>query len=304
MSRFIAWLVGIGIVVAGLYWWLWLDNRVPAGADFALDLVEVRRLAETIPGAKPDDIRYEKVTAFTFPQAMVAAGEPWAGTEIPVYSFQLRYPDRSIVIDTAMDRSLAKPAFMVPYFDDAAYLRVEQALDRASQIVITHEHMDHIGGLARHPRLAEVLTAARLTETQLAHTDRMFPARLPSELLSGYQALRYAQYHPLAPGVVLIAAPGHTPGSQIVYVQRADGRELLFLGDVAWQSRNIRLQRERPRFVTLLLTREDRKAVFGQLRTLQGLAQQEPGLHQVPGHDGPVIEALTAQGLMQPGFVP
>ena len=32
---------------------------------------------------------------------------------------------------------------------------------------------------------------------------------------------------------------GYTPGSQMVYVKRADGREILFLGDVAWQMSNI-----------------------------------------------------------------
>jgi glyoxylase-like metal-dependent hydrolase (beta-lactamase superfamily II) len=107
----------------------------------------------------------------------------------------------------------------------------------------------------------------------------------------------------IAPGMVLIAAPGHTPGSQMVYVKLADGRELLFLGDVTWHQRNIDVKRERPRWVTALLIQEDRAKVSGQINALSELSTQEPELRIVPGHDGEVMDALTAAGYFDKGFV-
>lgn len=303
MRKLAAWTLGLAVLLGGLYGWFAVDSRMPADADFALDLAELRRLADSIPGDRPTDIRYEKVTAFSFPAAMITAGDSWDTQEMEVFAYQLVYPNHTAMIDSAMDRSLAQPDFLIPWYDEAAQGRVQRALEQASLILITHEHSDHSGGVLRHPQLARLLPALRLSQAQVEHQDHMKPAELPAALFAGYQPLKYERYAAVAPGVVVIAAPGHTPGSQMVYVKRADGRELLFLGDVSWKRRNIDLQRERPRFVTDWLIGEDRHAVFGQLRALQRLAEQAPGLQQVPGHDGVVIGQLSASGFLQQGFV-
>jgi glyoxylase-like metal-dependent hydrolase (beta-lactamase superfamily II) len=177
-------------------------------------------------------------------------------------------------------------------------------MSTAAQIVITHEHMDHIGGLTTHGDLKAVLSKARLTREQLAQPERSLPAKFPDHALDGYQPLVYDHYQAIAPGVVLIKAPGHSPGSQIVYVQTANGAELLLIGDVAWHYRNIELQRERARLMTMLFLKEDRAAVFGQLAALKRLHEAQPAVHIVPGHDGPVIDSLVAAGILKRGFSP
>lgn len=303
MLRWITALLLLIVSLGGLYGWLWLDHRFAGSGNYAIDLAEVRRLADNLRGPKPDEVRFEHVATLQFTRGMIATGDGWGLAKMPVYAWQLRYPDRSILVDTAMDRSLAKPAFLLSHFDDAAYARVERALDEAALVVITHEHFDHSGGLARHPRLGQILPKTRLSEAQVAHLDRMAPASIPDALMVGYNALRYLRYHALAPGVVLIAAPGHTPGSQMVYVQLADGRELLFLGDVAWKQRNVDGPRQRPRFVTALLIREDRVAVYAQLQALKHLAQEAPGIRLIPGHDATIVDGLAARGDVRPGFV-
>ena len=66
----------------------------------------------------------------------------------------------------------------------------------------------------------------------------------------------------------------------MVYVKRVDGQEILFLGDVAWQMRNIEKVRERARLATWL-TGEDREAVMGEFIELHRLHAAEPNLNRV-----------------------
>jgi glyoxylase-like metal-dependent hydrolase (beta-lactamase superfamily II) len=274
-----------------------------AGDSFALDLNQLRAAASEIPGDKPREIRYENVLALTFSEAMLMAGDPWKKTLMQVYSYQLVYPDAStVIIDSAMDRATAQPAFLVDHFDENAYARMSAALGKARQIVITHEHMDHIGGIAAYPDPAGLVPALRLTAEQLANRDGMKPAVLPPAI-AGMTPLGYDGIHALAPGVVLIKSPGHTPGSQMVYVQLADGNEFLFLGDVSWRLRNIEQVRERPLFMTLIIG-EDRHAVLAEFKAIHRLAGEAPNLHLVPGHEGPAISALQGAGLLQQGFQP
>jgi glyoxylase-like metal-dependent hydrolase (beta-lactamase superfamily II) len=299
--RRLLWTVGIlAALGAAGYYPLVVHSPAP-GAPFALDIAQIRALADSVAGDKAVEVRYEDVMSMAFSEAMLMAGDPWRATEMPVYSYQLVFPDRTLIVDAALPREMAKPESIVMRFDNGAYQRMLAAMEKAEQIVVTHEHVDHIGGVAAHPQLARILPAVRLNAEQVANRFGMYPARFPDELMQNYQPLRYDGALAIAPGVVLIKSPGHTPGSQMVYVQRADGRELLLLGDVSWRLRNVEQVRERPLFMTLLI-REDRQAVLGQFQALHELRQKEPGIALVPGHDGPAVQAHAAAGLLTAGF--
>lgn len=289
-------------LVGAAYYWLFVESHMPGDASFALDIDRVRALSASVSGDKPTSIEVEQIGLFTFPAAGIVAGDGFDERPLPVYSYRLIYPDGSIIVDTALDQAIGGSRFK--NFDAAAYARMQAAMSAAKQIVITHEHMDHIGGLTSHSDLANVLPKARLTGAQIADPDKSLPAKFPNGALDGYQPLEYEQLHAIAPGVVLIKAAGHTPGSQIVYVQTAGGAELLLIGDVAWHFRNIELQRERARLMTMVFLQEDRTAVFGQLAALKQLRDSQPDVHIVPGHDGPVIDSLISGGILKRGFSP
>ncbi|PKQ06660.1 MAG: MBL fold metallo-hydrolase [Alphaproteobacteria bacterium HGW-Alphaproteobacteria-11] len=296
-------LIGLGalVVVAGAaYYWLIVESRMPSDAAFALDIGEIRRMVAAVPGDKPASVEVELVGAFSFPATAIVAGDGWGSRDMPVYSFRLVYPETSIIVDTALNEELGQGGLVS--FDADAYARMQTAMTSASLIVITHEHMDHIGGLTVHPELEAVLPSMRLTREQVEHPERSVPARFPDGALDGYQSLEYEQYRVIAPGVALIKSPGHTPGSQMVYVQKANGEELLLIGDVAWHFRNIELLRERARLVTQFYLNEDRTAVFGQLAALSRLNQAEPDIAIVPGHDAGVVDGLLEAGTLTLGF--
>lgn len=289
-------------LLAPTFWWFFLESGAPEGT-YSIDLAEVRRLANALPGEKASAIHFEAVGQFSFPATAVVAGDGFSMSDMTVYSYQLVFPDRRVIVDTGMDEATGKKGGAVS-FDAEAFARVTAGLSDASQILVTHEHFDHLAGLAMHPDVKALMAKATLTKEQLAEPSRMDPLVFPAAALEGYRPLEAGALHAVAPGVVLIKSPGHTPGSQLVYVQRADGTEVLFLGDVAWHWRNVELVRERARLVTAVFLKEDRAAVLRELAELHRLADAEPKLNLVPGHDAPRIERLVSAGVLTKGFVP
>ena len=286
--------------IGGAYYWLFVESTAPDDARFVLDVEVLRELANASAGDKPTLVEVENVALFKFPATAVVAGDGFDAVDMPVYSYRVVYPDRSLIVDTALDRAIGGEELAA--FDDDAYVRMQNAMTTAAFIVITHEHMDHIGGLTAHPAAATILPKAQLTPAQIADPERSAPARFPDGALASFQPYDYDAITPIAPGVVLIKAPGHTPGSQMVYVQTTRGVEFLFIGDVAWHFRNIDTQRERARLVTWLFLKEDRKAVFGQLAALKRLHAAHPNVHIVPGHDGKIVDALVKSGVLKAQF--
>ncbi|MEQ1753741.1 MAG: MBL fold metallo-hydrolase [Micropepsaceae bacterium] len=300
------WLRRIAYVIATItifgssaYYWLIVESHMPSSGTFDIDLDEVRKLADADAGEKPVEIRYETVGTITFPKTAVVAGDGWEPTLLPVSAYQIVFPDRTAIIDTAYDEVTAKRADAPNSgYDHAAYDRIVAGLNKASLIVITHEHWDHAATLFAQPNLPKLLQVTKLTKEQVDNSDRLIPSNFPSGARSSYTPVTYNHYLSVAPGIVLIKAPGHTPGSQMVYVRTANGTEYLFLGDVAWHQRNIDVLRERARLVTWLFLNEDRDAVMLELSQIRKLQELNPNLVIVPGHDLDKMIALHDKKLL------
>jgi glyoxylase-like metal-dependent hydrolase (beta-lactamase superfamily II) len=115
-----------------------------------------------------------------------------------------------------------------------------------------------------------------------------------------YIVVDYDRMLPIAPGVVLIKAPGHTPGSQMVYVKLASGREVILSGDVAFNHLGIETETEKPDSASRHMA-EDRAAIAGELAWLH--RAEHNGVSVVVSHDGEQLGTLARQGILSEGLV-
>ena len=259
----------------------------PANAQgFSADIKEVRQVSATIPGAHALRINVVKFAESRRTKNFSIKGAPMEPSIQARTAFQVVYPDGTVMIDSGMDLQVHKffgRGVEEPYFQDDESA-VEAALKKAKLIVMTHEHGDHVAGVVRGPLAAELAPKSVLTRTQiqtLLTNPQMPEIKLTPDMAKRYIVVDYEKYMPLAPGLTLIKSPGHTPGSQMIYVALQSGKEYLFAGDVAWHMDGVRQIRGKDApWIT-----EDEPAMTAELTWLNSLTKSEPNLTIVISHD-------------------
>jgi glyoxylase-like metal-dependent hydrolase (beta-lactamase superfamily II) len=266
-------------------------------------LPDIRATAALVPGRRPLRLNILKFAESRRTKNFSVKGAPAVPSVQARTAFQVMYADGHIMVDAGMDQQVHRffgRGVEEPYDTEAAG-QLERALTTARLIVVTHEHGDHVAGVIRTSRARELASRTILTRSQvqtLLTTPQMPEIKLTEEMAARYLVVDYERYFPLAVGVVLIKAPGHTPGSQMVYVALESGREYLLIGDAAWHMDGVRLMKGKDApWIT-----EDQSAVMSQLKWLNELSQSEPRLVIVASHDDEEHAELIRQGILGGGF--
>jgi glyoxylase-like metal-dependent hydrolase (beta-lactamase superfamily II) len=273
-----------------------LGTAAKPNGRFVIDVDALHRAATSGGGALPERIEVEKVGEFAFPQTFVVAGGGFRMHPMVLLAHRVVWPDRSLIVDTAMPPEAAKK-MPGAKFEVASYERLQAAMKKAGDVVFTHEHQDHVGGVAAASDFAAIAGKVRMTQEQLT-SPKLERATFAAGTLESLKPLVYEGLYAVAPGVVLQKAAGHSPGSQLVYVELASGARFLFVGDIAWSFDNIRQQTGRPAIATLLM-KEDRGAVASEV---QAFAELPPNIHLIIAHDPKALESDLAAGLYRQGF--
>lgn len=262
-------------------------------------LQSVRSLARAVPGDLPTSVGYLSVQDDSSLESDAVDGAP----RVKIYEvtpvFQIRFPMGWIMVDAAYDRQAAGTSGI--FFQDR-FEQVLAALRRAGLIVVTHEHGDHVGTLLLPAVARDVAFKTMLTrqqeETLIDHPRGS--SRLDAAAARHYLVVDYQRVLPIAPGVVLIRAPGHTPGSQMVYVLLASGREIILAGDVVWHSAGIETQHQKPDSTSKQMG-EDRAAIGQEIAWLKSDVAPA-GITIAVSHDGTELRDLARRGILVEGL--
>jgi len=266
-------------------------------ADFSPDLATIRAMSTVLPGALPLAVNGVRVAASIRPRKFVIEGGDDTPVTMPRTAFQIVYPDCSVMIDSGLDEATHasfSPDKPEPYFAEQ-FARLQRALAKARLIVLTHHHADHVAGVLCAPNFPELAGKTIITmgvADCMINTPHRPHLKLAPQALERFIVLDYPQYYPVAPGVVLIQSPGHSPDSQMVFIRLQSGREILHSVDSAWIMDNIMEVKGK----AAPWVKEDVPAVMAQLRWLKAVAETEKNIAILVTHDDELFDRQTRNG--------
>ncbi|MFE4256021.1 MBL fold metallo-hydrolase [Streptomyces sp. NPDC056910] len=217
----------------------------------------------------------------------------------------IKHPQGDLLVDSGFGRDIAKQFATMPRLFQRmtkyqvwkpAIEQLEAAdydFGRLSGILLTHAHWDHMSGIPDFPGLP-VLVSAR--DRAAFYSPEMFgnfrgyfqdtPFNWQEFGFEGGPYLGFPRHHDAYGdgSIVCVPAPGHTPGSIIVFVTLPNQVRYALVGDLVWQREGLTRRLERP-FLIRRLGDFDAEGNRQNILRMAAVMQRIPDLIVVPAHD-------------------
>lgn len=229
-------------------------------------------------------------------------GSMFERREFSMAATLVKHPKGDLLIDTGFGRNIDQQFRSMPFIFRAItfYSLWQPAVDQLKAadydlkslraILLTHSHWDHVSGLPDFPGVPVWVT--REEHEFIRKSGDMDFCRL-------FTGIRYEEYgfeggpylgFPVSHDVyadgsiVVVPAPGHTPGSVIIFVTLQNGTRYAFVGDLVWQLEGITQREERP-WITRRKADTDAEGTRENLLRMVALKERLPDLVIIPAHD-------------------
>ena len=218
-------------------------------------------------------------------------------------AFLVRHPKGDLLFDTGFgfdaDEHIKTTPWLIRQFSVHTRTKTVANLlggsgylpSQLAGVVLTHAHWDHVSGLDSLPGVKVWVTPAE--KRFIDSRDRM------TTLINSFKDVNYREYNfPDGPylgfeksfdvwsdgSVVIVPAPGHTPGSIVAFITLPTGARYALLGDLVWQMEGIDIPAERP-WLSRQLVDNNGDEVRQQIAKVAAIRKRFPEIQMVPAHD-------------------
>ena len=238
-----------------------------------------------------------RVAAFGF-----RGGSLFERREFSMAGALVKHPKGDLLIDTGFGRNIDQQFRTLPllFRTITFYSLWQPAADQLRAagydpkslhaILLTHSHWDHVSGLPDFPGVPVWVTPQEhefIRKSGDMDFCRLFTGiRYEEYSFEGGPYLGFPASHDIYgdASIVVVPAPGHTPGSVIIFVTLPDGTRYAFVGDLVYQLDGITLREERPWLVRRKADSDAEENRENMLRII-ALKERIPELIIVPAHD-------------------
>lgn len=285
--------------------------------SFRAERLPVTPLADaTLPRAEPP----AEMTLSALPTGAMASVAAFAfrgggfgdARDFSMTAILVHHPKGDLLFDSGFGRDVDRHARTMPWLM-RALSRYQKGTPVAHQlsaagydprrlagVVLTHAHWDHVSGLPDLPGVPVWIDAAEqafirggASMSALARSFGELPYRLHG--FEGGPYLGFPRSHDVwgDGSIVLVQAPGHTPGSIVAFVALPSGTRYALLGDLVWLGEGVELPAERP-WIMRALVDEDPAEVRENIQRVAAIHARFPGIRLLPAHDARAMGALPA----------